>query len=265
MKNIRTGPPPSPISASNPLTVMSFNIRLGLGRDSPQGKEIDMSSEWGRNLDAVIAAIWSVDADIVGLQEVADSNQLREIATALDMNYAFVWHDAGSASEPWWGVGVLSKHPITASKNVVMREERNFIIATVDAGGREIAVVNVHVPYLEKEEKSLRHLMRELADVRLPVVLMGDFNLKLEKTTLDDPGKKRLQPVLDRFQDSAMEATTKSAERVFLTGTFRNGARIDYVFAENGRFEVLDAGIAPDEHHDASDHIAYFGKLIFKR
>ncbi len=268
MKNIRTGPPPSPVSASNPLTVMSFNIRLGLGRESPQGKEIDLSSEWGRNLDAVIAAIRSVDPDIVGLQEVADSNQLREIATALDMNFSFVWHDAGRAPEPWWGVGVLSKHPITASKDVVMREERNFIIATVDTGGREIAVVNVHVPYLEKEEKSLRQLMRELADVRLPVVLMGDFNLKLEKTTLDhpgdDPGRKRLQPVLDQFLDTAMEAGTKSAERVFLTGTFRNGARIDYVFAENDRFEVLDAGIAPDEHHGASDHIAYFGKLIFK-
>ena len=264
MKNIRTGPPPSPVSACNPLTVMSFNIRMGLGRESPQGKEYDMSSEWGRNLDAVINAIRSVDPDIVGLQEVADSSQLQEIATALNMNFAFVWHDRGSALEPWWGVGVLSKHPITASKDVVMSEGRNFIIATVDTGGREIAAVNVHVPYLEKEETSLRQLMRELVDVRLPVVLMGDFNLKPEEKTLDDPGKKRLQPVLDQFLDTAVEAETKSAEFVCLTGTFRNGARIDYVFVENDRFEVLDAGVAPDNHRDASDHVAYFGKLIFK-
>ena len=264
MKNIRTGPPPTPVSACNPLTVMSFNIRMGLGRESPQGKEYDMSSEWGRNLDAVINAIRSVDPDIVGLQEVADSSQLREIATALNMNFAFVWHDRGSALEPWWGVGVLSKYPITASKDVAMSEGRNFIIATVDTGGREIAAVNVHVPYLEKEKTSLRTLMRELVDVRLPVVLMGDFNLKLEEKTLDDPGRKRLQPVLDQFLDTAVEAETNSAKSVCLTGTFRNGARIDYVFAENDCFEVLDAGVAPDKHRDASDHIAYFGKMIFK-
>ena len=237
---------------------------MGLGQENPQGELDDMSSEWGRNLDAVIDAIRSVDPDIVGLQEVAGSSQLREIATALNMNFAYVGHDTGSALDPWWGVGVLSKHPITASKDVVMSEERNFIITTVDTGGRKIAVVNVHRPFLEIEETSLRKLMRELVDVRLPVVLMGDFNLKPEEITLDDPGKKRLQPVLDQFLDTAVEAETKSAESVCLTGTFRNGARIDYVFAENDRFEVLDAGVAPDKHRDASDHFAYFGKLIFK-
>ncbi len=265
MNNIRTAPPPSPISASHPLTVMSFNIRMGLGQENPQGELDDMSSEWGRNLDAVIDAIRSVDPDIVGLQEVAGSSQLREIATALNMNFAYVGHDTGSALEPWWGVGVLSKHPITASKDVVMSEERNFIITTVDTGGRKIAVVNVHRPFLEIEETSLRKLMRELVDVRLPVVLMGDFNVKPEEKTLDDTSKKRLQPVLDQFLDTAVEAKTKSSEFVCLTGTFRNGARIDYVFAENDRFEVLDAGVAPDKYRDASDHVAYFGKLIFKR
>ncbi len=224
-----------------------------------------MRPEWGRNLAAVIDAIRSVDPDVVGLQEVAGSSQLREIATALNMNFALAWHDPGSAPEPWWGVGVLSKHPITASKNVVMSEERNFIIATIDAGGREIAVVNIHRPFLEIEETSLLTLMRELVDVRLPVVLMGDFNIKPEANTLDDPGKKRLQPVLDRFLDTAVEAKTKSAELVCLTGTFRNGARIDYVFAQNDRFEVLDAGVAAEKHRGASDHFAYFGKLMFKR
>ncbi len=37
------------------------------------------------------------------------------------------------------------------------------------------------------------------------------------------------------------------------------------MFAENDRFKVIDAGVAPDKHRDASDHIAYFRKLIFKR
>ena len=147
-----------------------------------------------------------------------------------------------------------------------MEVSPNFrLLTTVDTGGREIAVVNVHRPYLEIEETSLRQLMRELAVVHLPVVLMGDFNLKPEAKTLDDPSKKRLQPVLDQFLDTAAEAKTKSGESVLTTGTFRNGARIDYVFAENDRFKVIDAGLAPDKHRDASDHFAYFGKLIFKR
>jgi endonuclease/exonuclease/phosphatase family metal-dependent hydrolase len=117
-----------------------------------------------------------------------------------------------------------------------MNEGRNFIIATVDTGGSEIAAVNVHVPYLEKEETSLRQLMRELVDVRLPVVLMGDFNLKPEEKTLDDPGKKRLQPVLDQFLDTAVEAETKSAESVCLTSY----ARKLVTAISSGVFDLFD-------------------------
>ena len=42
---------------------------------------------WGRNLDAVIAAIRAGNADIIGLQEVAGVPKARKIADALNMNF----------------------------------------------------------------------------------------------------------------------------------------------------------------------------------
>ena len=57
------------VSKDLSLTIMSYNIRLGLGQEDPKGDIYRMP--WGRNLDAGIAAIRAGNADIIGLQEVA--------------------------------------------------------------------------------------------------------------------------------------------------------------------------------------------------
>jgi len=261
---VRTGPVPPRITANSPLTVMSFNIRLGLGREDPHRNIFHMRDQWGRGLGAVVEAIRSADPDIVGLQEVAGPEQLWKIAQVLDMNHAFVWHETGSDVKPWSGVGLLSKYPITSSTPAAMSDNRNFIIATIDAGTKKISVVNIHRWHLESSEDSMQFLMGELGKRQLPTLLMGDFNILPGDKTLKDPGRKRLQPVLDQFVDSAEAARTKEAEYVRQAGTWHGGGRIDYVFAEKGRFSVLDAGLVAASHRDASDHIAYFAKLIFK-
>ncbi len=74
-----------PASKDQSLTIMSYNIRLGLGQEDNKGDIYRMP--WGRNLDAVIAAIRAGNADIIGLQEVAGAPKARKIADALNMNF----------------------------------------------------------------------------------------------------------------------------------------------------------------------------------
>ena len=107
-------------------------------------------------------------------------------------------------------------------------------------------------------------LMGELAQIQLPIVLIGDFNILPEAKMRKNAGKKRLQPILDKFLDTALEAQTKSAANVLLAGTGQDGGRIDYVFAEKGKFSVLNASLVAGKHRDASKHVAYFAKVIFK-
>lgn len=260
----RRGSLPPPVTAQSPLTVMTFNIRLGLGRGDPHRDILRMSAQWGRNLDAVIDAIRSADPDIVGLQEVAGPGQLWNIAQALDMNHAYVGHDAGSGQARQRGMGLLSKYPIVSSRGASLSENRNFIVATISIGKTNISVANIHRSHLEFTDESMPFLMAELAKSRLPTILIGDFNIAPGAKVLNKPGKKRLQPVLDRFLDTAVEARTDRAKFARQAGTWHGGGRIDYVFAENGKFSVLDAGLVAEKHRDASDHVAYSAKLYFK-
>jgi len=78
-----------PASKDQSLTIMSYNICLGLGQEDNKGDIYRMP--WGRNLDAVIAAIRAGNADIIGLQEVAGVPKARKIADALNMNFVFEW------------------------------------------------------------------------------------------------------------------------------------------------------------------------------
>lgn len=262
--HVRKGPLPPPISERSPLTVMSFNIRMGLGKKDPHQDTLRMKDQWGRNLDAVIEAIRSANPDVVGLQEVAGPDQLRNMARALDMNHAFVGHDTGNDRPPLWGVGVLSKYPISSLTRAALSENRNFIKATVDVGTRKISVVNIHRSHLEFSEASIPILMGELAQIQNPIVLIGDFNILPKAKMRKNPGKNQLQPILDKFLDTALEARTKAAANVLLVGTGQDGGRIDYIFAERDKYSVLDVGLVAGKHRDASKHVAYFAKLIFK-
>lgn len=259
-QNLRTGSPPPHITTANPLTVMSFNIRLGLGQADPRGSIYHMN--WGRELDGVIEAIRSVDPDIVGLQEVAGIDQITKMAKALNMNYAFEWHDTGTNRDPWWGVGILSKFKILSSKGVQISSgagnTKHIVIATVDAGDRSLMFISVHKDKDLYDGSSITNILANVKNTKIPVVLIGDFNII--------PVDRRLDPITERFLDTAEAVNTENTKWVHELGTFkRSGRRIDYVFAEKEHFKVIDAGLVPEVHRRASDHFAYFTKLTLKR
>jgi endonuclease/exonuclease/phosphatase family metal-dependent hydrolase len=257
-------PLPPPVTEDHPLTVMTFNIRLGLGPENPNRDVQRMSDQWGRNLEDVINAIRSENADIIGVQEVAGPDQLREMAQALDMHHVYVKHDTVDNRPSWWGVGILSKYPITSTAKRAMSDTRNFIIATIDVGSKKIAVATIHRNHLEFSADFLPILLGELSQVSLPTLLMGDFNIRPNARMQKNRQKRELQPVLEKFLDTAVAAQTQSAQRARVIGTGHNGHRIDYVFAQKGQFNVLDAGLVDQAHRKASNHIAYYAIVTLR-
>lgn len=250
--NIRTPKPEDALQPGDTITVMSFNIRVGYGTE-----------DWGRNpyelrhgpekLDPIIAAIRSADPDVVGLQEVLADGQAARIAGALDLNYAFAPHPS---NRPWWGVAVLSKFPITSASARAISSgagnSKSVSIAEVDVGRKGIVFASVHKDVDLTDGGSFRRLKSAVEGTGLPTVLIGDFNVQ--------PGDRRFDLLGGDFLDTAEVATTPGASEARSAGTWGMGYgyRIDYVLVRGSEFEVVDAGLVPQEHRGASDHYASF-------
>jgi len=253
-ENIR---PPQPMTAApSSITVMSFNIRLGLGPEDPKAAISKM--RWGRNLPAVLDAIRAEDADIVSLQEVAGSQQAREIAQTLGMNVTFIEHGGDGSASKWWGVAILSKHPIVSSRTAQISwgrgDTRQVVIATVNVGGRTLDAVAVHKDKDLKDGRSIHEILKAISPPDVPTLLIGDFNIT--------PEDKRLAPLAARFIDTGAVLDTASAKEVRKRGTFAaSKRRIDYVFADKAHFTVKAARLGAAPHRKASDHIAYIADL----
>lgn len=252
-KNIRTARPAC--MPGGALTVMSFNIRVGYG-----------TSDWGKNpyelrsgpekLEPIVAAIHSIDPDIVGLQEVLTNGQARRIAKALNFNYSITPHPN---NRPWWGVAILSKHPISDARAININSGRgnakNALLATVDVCGRDMVFASIHKDKDLRNGGSFRAIRSAIEGSGLPTVLIGDFNVR--------PGDRRFALLGGAFTDTARVIDTPGAREAKLTGTWGSGrgARIDYILVRPVEFDVVDAGIVASEHRRASDHYGYFAKI----
>lgn len=252
-QSVRNAPLPPP-SADAPLTVLTYNIRVGYGSSNPGTSPYGLA--WGRNLGAVVDAIRSVNPDVVGLQEVAGESQARTIANALGMHYVFAWH--GNIRSPWWGVAVLSKHPIVRSRSFQINDygtgSREAVAATISLDGVELDVLNLHRVTDKRSPDGVVEILDATEQLQNPVILIGDFNIS--------PVDSRLDDVRIDFNDSATMANSSNAELARGRGTFLNAlVRIDYVFVEKGCYAVIDAGLMNERHWLASDHIGYYAKL----
>ena len=255
---------PLPSSVTE-LKVLTYNIRLGAGTGIPNMDVYHLP--WGRNLFGVIAAIKSVDADIVALQEVAGPGQAQELAAALNLNFAYEYHQNQTAMRrsPWWGVAILSKFPITEFKGTQISARsvgslgalcRSHIIAvTVDITQKPYTFVSIHKDLLPLDGSSLRNVLSAIAEVQGPVMLAGDLNMM--------PSDPRLELLSPRFVDTATVLDTPTARNVVSSGTHVHG-RIDYVFSEVSNFSVIDVGLLPQIHWRASDHVGYWARLSLK-
>lgn len=203
-----------------PLRVATYNIRSGAGEDDVF------------NLDRTTDAIRSLNADVIGVQEVdvhwgARSDfvdEAQELAARLRMRVFFapiydLAPPVAGAPRRQFGVAILSRYPVigawnheitrlsTQDNNPIPRLNLGFPEVTVDVRGLPVHVYATHLDY--RPDPSVRgaeakDMLGVLRADQGPKVLVGDFNAEpqaLELASLwqslrdADPGGGNTYPV----------------------------------------------------------------------
>jgi endonuclease/exonuclease/phosphatase family metal-dependent hydrolase len=78
----------------------------------------------------------------------------------------------------------------------------------------------------------------------------------------------RSDPRLSLLKESAglIDSAREAEKQGQALGTWGapNSTRIDYVFVQSEYFNVLNSALVAEEHHQASDHLAYYTVIEWK-
>lgn len=154
----------------------------------------------GKHLDKIIQFLRSADADILGIQEVAEKNEEGKTSNtasiiAKKLGYESIYSKATTLTNfnPQYDLGnaILTKFPIQTSyfqllsgedlyKSTPQTEPRVAVIAEIKTGSKTLKVITTHLAY---SARFIPHPMRDLQVknliklIRGPnTILMGDFN-----------------------------------------------------------------------------------------
>ncbi|MFD5071185.1 endonuclease/exonuclease/phosphatase family protein [Streptomyces sp. NPDC058369] len=253
---------------SVPLRVATYNIHAGAGMDNVF------------DLDRQVAALRSLDADVIGLQEVdvhwGDRSQWRDLAGELGrrlrmhVSFAPIYsldpvEEGGPRRE--FGVAVLSRYKILSAENHdltrLSTQDPNPVPAPAPGFGEVVLKVrglpvHVYATHLDyRGDPSVR--TAQVADTRRimaedrqherrPVrqILLGDFNAA--------PTAPELAPLWQELTDIEPGGPTYPAQ-----GPVQ---RIDYVAVSKDTVRVRDAAVAETL---ASDHRPVVADLLLRR
>ncbi|TXR96340.1 metal-dependent hydrolase [Streptomyces sp. col6] len=253
---------------SVPLRVATYNIHAGAGMDNVF------------DLDRQVAALRSLDADVIGLQEVdvhwGDRSQWRDLAGELGrrlrmhVSFAPIYsldpvEEGGPRRE--FGVAVLSRYKILSAENHdltrLSTQDPNPVPAPAPGFGEVVLKVrglpvHVYATHLDyRGDPSVRTV--QVADTRRimaedreqerrPVrqILLGDFNAA--------PTAPELAPLWQELTDIEPGGPTYPAQDPV--------QRIDYVAVSKDTVRVRDAAVAETL---ASDHRPVVADLLLRR
>ncbi len=247
------------------ITVMTYNIRVGAGIAQWGESPYKLKDNANLDLQPVAAAIESVDADVVGLQEVYGQQQAEQLGRLLSMAVAYVPHGQGK-NGGWWGVALLSRFKILD----VQRREisqgwgniKSILIATLEIQKQPVVFIIVHKDRDLKNGQSFVNILKAVENKSsAPMVLLGDLNIL--------PGDQRHSILSRKFIDTALAVETSQARFIRQRGTVigpgrkSRGIRIDYVLV-NSQFDVDEVGLISEAYWSASDHLGYFARIKLK-
>ncbi|KKL89372.1 hypothetical protein LCGC14_1915370 [marine sediment metagenome] len=256
----------SEASSKDTFSVMTFNIRVGVGMVKP-GTPPNKLKKSPKILDSIAKAIKFVDPDVLGLQEVQGKKQAKKLAKALNMNYVYKRHGSNKYTS-WWGVAILSKYNIIESKNYTVYSggympwrARTLIESTIDIKGKKIAFFNAHFRHQGNAlKKQPKYIMKKISKSKNPLILLGDLNM-----LSDDP---RFKPIKGKLKDSCEAVKNKNSDFIKANGTYLSpndpkyaNRRIDYIFYDPKFFRVIDVGLLNKKYWNTSDHIGYFSRI----
>lgn len=213
-------------------------------------------------LDGVADVIRSFGVEICGLNEVRNQegceglcNQARVIADALGYHFFFapaIEHRGGT-----YGNAIVSKYPIVSAHAIPIPsprenrvgdrhyEDRVLLVAEVLCGERTVTFLICHFGLnIEERESAVRGIREELALIRTPVVLMGDFNLT--------PTNEYYARLAELLRDTA---EPKGEPLTFPSDAPRS--KIDYVFVSDS----IGVGNVTVPALTQSDHRPYFVEI----
>jgi endonuclease/exonuclease/phosphatase family metal-dependent hydrolase len=246
---------------------------------------------WRERQPAIVESLRRIDADVVALQEVWDTEdgagQPETLARALDYEHVFVpGFDAGDAS---FGNAILSRWPIAESETrglpttPTTDEFRVALKAEVDGPRGRFEVYTTHLNWRYDESHVRQTQVRVLAEFvaesegrSFPPIVCGDFNA--------DPGADEVRMLTGRaavpvprlvFIDAWDAAGTGpgftwSNDNPFAARDLEPDRRIDYVLVGwpkvRGAGHVVEARVAAIDAIDGvypSDHYAVVAELRY--
>lgn len=231
---------------------MTYNIHHA----NPPSREAEFI-----DLNTIAQTIGKSGADLVALQELDSVTsrsgqifQLKALAEMLDMYYYYgkaIPYQGGG-----YGVGILSKYPISEMKTITLPSVPDFqgetrVLALVRVtlpDGNEIYFGSTHLDVTMEENRLLQ--TTEIATIagklNAPVIIGGDFN------STDDKA-----PMTELFQYFT-DASTIKGPTIPVINPKR---RIDYiVYRKSNDFEVLSEKVLTADNF-GSDHLPFWAKL----
>lgn len=227
-------------------------------------------ADWPARLPLIVEQLRALDADVIALQEVLQTetlpNQAETLAAALGYHAQFVSLDAQDRARRY-GNALLTRWPVEAHVSTALaprEDSRSMGWAQIRFDGQPI---NVYFTHLHAGQGGAAIRRQQLEDAMTwiegtagdaPSLVLGDFNAPAGADEL---------AVLDRFVDTYGAHHPGDTETTTLNPHFFPDlrGRIDLVFAERGRFEVRDARIVLDTPDAAgtwpSDHFGVHVEL----
>ncbi len=246
------------------LTVMTYNIKSGLGTDF----KVD--------LDRIARIIRASGADLIGLQEVdrettrvGGIDSVKYIAEKLGMNYVYGPNLAVRGGE--YGNAILSKYPIRHAQNIKLSkqafyEQRGFLLAEIEVGEHQLYFASTHLTHNSNKlrVKQVRDILEHSAKIKKPLIIVGDFNDHAVTTPI---------MLMTREFNDALNLARLMADYDHLSyqqlidghltfPTTNPQSRIDYIFLSE---ELMLSGTRDSFRvipSDGSDHLPVIARIV---
>ncbi len=236
-------------------------------------------AEWARREPLVVAGLRQLQPDVITLQEVLQHeqlpNQAQTIADALGYRVHFVSIDPESAARRY-GNAILTRHHLLhagAQRLQPLEDSRTVAHARIDTGSATVDVYATHLHWTHAggsiRERQVRDLVEYIAATRgdAPVIVAGDFN-----APADAPEFALLREGFVDAYGAAHPSAGDGTGEAYTTlnpAFFERRSRIDHVFVERGRVDVVDAARILDaagaDGTWPSDHFGISATLRLRR
>ena len=253
------------------VKVISYNIRLGVAKDG--------TNSWEYRYPASAMMINDQKPDIFGLQEAYDfqvkyleeyCEDYKSVGVGREDGkhegeHMSIFYNTKTTKLLKWGTFWLSETPEKPSKgwDAACFRTATWALLKDKASGKKYYYVNTHLDHVgwEARKNGLKLIVDRIDSINpkgLPMILTGDFNMRIDRPEFDD---------LKKIMQNAREVAAKTDHHQTFNGWGKAGpdSIIDYVwfkgFSSCPQYETITKPYM--ERKYISDHYPVTATLIF--